>query len=268
MRNYHFLFFTLVSCASLNAAIIGYVSDGLDIYQTDFETGVQTPLTLFGLATNVDYFEALDISPVDSCLYAVGHWEHYLNVGGRQIERSLYRIDVSSGQVTNNVAFLSAGHGLYELLDLAISSDGIPYAIELPRMLYALVEPPDPPSYVGVTFLGQLDVFASALAIDPSGSAVVWGNDKLWSIDLSDLSDSFLTNLPGDFSALDYGPDDTLYAWGSNTLYRIDLPSGTAAAIRTLSHGAQGFAIVPEPGTLLLFSLGALAVLRKPRWSH
>lgn len=254
------------------AGLVGYVGTGKDVYWTNFESGQQTQLALNGLSIQVDYFESFAMSRVDGYLYAVGHWSSPLNVGGRTIERSLYKIDPSSGNVTNNVAFLSGSHGLQHLPALAIASDNTPYAIELRAAgdLYALVPPPgntDP--YIGVTHIGQA-IPLLALAIDGSNNGIAWSGppsyQKLYWLDLSDASTTEIGDLSGDFSSLHYAPDGTLYAWGNKTLYEIDVGGLTATSLGSFSYGDSPFAILPEPSTLLLLGLGAVTLRRKRRY--
>ncbi len=245
------------------ADLVGYVGQGKQIYYTNFSTGQQTEITLSGLASNVDYFEAMDISPIDGQIYVIGHWESYLNVGGRQIERSLYKIDPQSGNVTNNVALLSGGRGLWEISGLSISSNGTPYAVEGNNYgdFYALVPPPDNTNpYVGVTCIGQT-IPEPVFTINNSGKGIIWNNSpyakNLYWLDLDSSTMTLIGNLNGDFSFFDYGQDDILYAWKNKTLYSINVSSLTSTSLNTFSYG-DVFAIIPEPATLLLLGLGAV----------
>ena len=247
-----------------NAKLEGYVAEGKTVYFTDFETGQQTQIELVGLSEQVDYFESFAFSPIDDCLYAVGHWDNYLTVGGRQIERSLYKINPKTGNVTNNIAFLSSSHGLSNLPALAISSNGTPYAIELTSGgdLYALVDSTGPEDWIGVTHIGQTPP-AIALAINSSDKGILWCADQHFRLlNLSDSTTTEIGEVTGPFLSLDYSSYGNLYAWGNKTLYQIDVDNLTSVSISSFTYGNAPFALVPEPSTLLLLGLGGL-MLRK-----
>jgi len=257
------------------AALMGYVAEGTDIYRTNFETGQQTRLDLHGIPSIVREFQAIDNSPTEYCLYAVGHWRHSLSFGN-PLWRGLYRIDLSTGDVSAQGVFMSwSGHLSRSswFPDIAYSPDGTGYAI-VETILEMFVPDPRNPSLLGVTPIEQVHAQGAravvgdfrAFAINGNSTGIVWEkiSKMLYSIRLTDALATEIGYLDGDFDALDYGPYGTLYGWGDKTLYVINLKNLTATPLRSVEYGNEAFAI-PEPATLSLLAFGSLSLIRRQR---
>jgi hypothetical protein len=116
------------------------------------------------------------------------------------------------------------------------------------------------------------DLYATASLGDGVGTALV-------RIDLDSLNASavgvFADDSPLVVPGLDFGPSGDLYAFSGNdaigaaTIYHVDPNTGAATLIDSIS-GAQnvgllGAAVIPEPGSLALLTLGLISRFRPRR---
>lgn len=254
----------LVAGGTSRADLIGYVACYYDsdlVYFTNFGTGEQTALGHSGMYSAV---RALEISPIDGRLFAIG-------------SDDLWTIDTTTGagskigsvgtNLIHNLAFAPNGtlYGIAAASELGVNES----------KLMTIDTGTGATTVIGST-LPYERIMAFAIDEGGRGIGLGWnaGGASLFQIDLTDGSTDSIGQFPSPFgfSSFDYGPDGILYGWSASGMggeyydyfYRIDVENLQRTHLRTFRNGLSEFAIIPEPATLLLLGLGAL-VLRRSR---
>lgn len=241
----------LVATSSTHGTLMGYQASSLPnstLWQIDLETLEQTGIGVTGVSS----IYALDISPVDGDLYGLSYYD-------------LYELDTETG-IATSIAILPYHYGAKSM---AFAPDGTAYVLSsgnVDAMLYSIdvntgatTEVATLPPYTNVT----------AFAIDTAGNGIAWSTASNWliHIDLTDGSTTSLGHLPGAFQAFDYGPDGILYASSLVGIYTIDVVNFDATFLGYFENisSMYGFAVIPEPATLLFLTIGMLGLLRRRR---
>jgi len=273
MRNVSMIIWAMVlvlvaggtSRADLTGYVVSYLQNDL-VYFTNFDTGEQRLLGHTGFWEDVEV-KALAFLPIDGRLFATISY-------ASTTSDNLHTIDTTTGAASG-----IGRVGLKNIDNLAFAPDGT---------LYGITTRDDPhlitiDTATGVTTAigsGLPYTNISAFAIDQTGKGIAWrwNNANTWEsplfeVDLTDGSTSLIGYLYGGFSAFDYGPDGILYGWQEggmgagyiDNFYRIDVENLQATRLQSFQNGWSQFAIIPEPATVLLLGLGALALLRRLR---
>lgn len=256
-----------LSTGVVNGALMGYTSQGRNVYLTNLETGNRTPLELHGLSSQVAGFDALKYSPLDGYLYTVGRWSNPVGFGSYNLWCHLYRIDVQSGEVMSWPEIFDKGtRGYLGIDDLALAPSGTLYALDDPYP--GLIEI-DVETYelTGRDYPGGGGVM-DAFAIDGSGTGWMGIDNMLYEYDLAGNTLLFKGQFDQSFTfrAFDFADDGTLYGLVSTGhLYRIDNENTIATHIGNPGT-AYAFTIIPEPCTLSLLALGGLVLRRRRKW--
>jgi len=245
------------SRADLTGYVVRYGGSDL-VYSTNFDTGQQTLLGHTGIWNEII---ALEFSPIDGRLFAT-------------TSDSLWTIDTTTG-----AGSAIARVGTSRIDNLAFAPDGTLYGITTGTDAHLVTIDT---ATGNTTTIGSAFPYPniSAFGVDASGRGIGWrysstlNESLLFEVDLTDGSTSFIGYLwAGDFSAFDYGPDGILYGWQEGGMidgyidkfYRVDVENLQATHLWSVQNGLSQFAIIPEPGTLLLLALGGLALLRRRR---
>ena len=234
----------------LKADLTGYTASSTSnsvVYLTNFDTGEQTTL---GLPSGIDRIKALEVSPVDGELYAIG--------GGNKVSgyfsRELYRIDRATG-VGQFVGTMNSKY----FQDLSFAPTGQLYGVAGNDIYFGDTLYNINLTNGAATSVGSLSPFTAtlALAIDNTGKGIGWDSGAKWlyKINITDGSTTSLGQLAGNFDAFDYSPDGTLYGWAGNALYSINTETVTSTYLRNFSISGRSITMVPEPSTLALWLL-------------
>ena len=246
-----------------SAEAVLFISDKQYFYTTDPTTGSSTLVGDFGVTVNI---AGLGYDPINDILY-----------GTTTGSNSLYSINYSAGaasligglgaRLMHALAYDPSSAKLYGAFG-EVEGDGF-YQIDV--------------STGSATLIGHTGFFhsdhrntVSGLAVHPqthvlygavSGTALDWG--ALIEIDKSTGQGTLIAEWTLHISGLAFHPDsNVLYGidnW-SRELYMIDTSSGTPVLVNSTDlNNPLGLEFIPEPATLLLLGLGALALLRKPK---
>jgi len=228
----------LLMSANISRGVLsGYVGAQYGrVYYIDFETGQYSAVYNGSLG----YVSSLEYD--GNFFYAAG-------------QHRFYKIDAETGR---EVFWEPIGHGI---VCLALAPDGALYGV----LQYKLITVNKDNG--NITEIGNIGLSVSALAIDRNGRALACADaiEPLIEINLSDASFISLGDISKNWDAFDFGPDDNLYGWKLNDLYRIDIDAVTSTHVGHY-HSAcsgEGFALIPEPATLLMLVLGAVMLRRK-----
>ena len=177
----------------------------------------------------------------------------------------LYSIDlsdastISSAQIDYDVIVYNRG--------LDVSPSGAIYEIFEDNELRIIN-----PDNGTTTFVCNIDLpWMESLAFSPNGDLYGGtGAGELYEINILTGDITLIADTPIiDIDALTFAPDGYLYAADSeaarvSNLYRIDPLTGNTVDLGSTGlYGLNGLLAVPEPATLLLFSLGAVILRRK-----
>jgi hypothetical protein len=194
---------------------------------------------------------------------------------------TLYTIDLGTGELftidpsTAAATLVATTIGVTGWQDLAFdSSEGQLYGIAQARRFYRI-------NLDGSTSLlgGGAGSLITAMEFDSSGAlwAIEFLTGQFGTIDkTTGALDVLGTTLAG-FQALDFDESGTMFAMNTNTdsLYTIDPSTGNTTLIgpsagtfvKGISFLETDTAVVPEPGSWLLMSLGALGLMARRRRS-
>ena len=112
--------------------------------------------------------------------------------------------------------------------------------------------------FVGV---GSGENAVHTLALRQDGSLVAWGWNADGQCDVPARSD-FVAMAGGEKHSLVLLADGSLIAWGTNASGQCDVPAGNEF-VAVAAGKNFSLALTPEPGTLSLVALGALALIRR-----
>jgi hypothetical protein len=189
---------------------------------------------------------------------------------------SLFEIDLGTG-----AAQLVGATGLDSIIEGDLAFDptsgalyGIYHLDVAQRKLFTI----DTGTGAATPLPGSLSGDPSAMAFDAAGTlyAIDTSLDELLTVDKATGNPLSYTSLNVDLGAvagMDFDPaTGTLYvadgeSGGTDTLYTVNTTTGDLTAVGSLGleAGLAGLAFVPEPATLTLAGLGALALIRRRR---
>ena len=241
-----------LSAATIVAAPIGYSVrvEGINydgyLYRIDLATGEAVNLGLVGL------YNVEGMAFVGDTLYGIGGEIHELwditappgtrvgNTGSRDGSDAGLSYDPTSGRLYN-IQRNGPGSWLYEIN--MVTGQAI---------------------FIGSDTRGRPD----SLAIDADGTAYAFDaiRDTFYTVNLSTGALDFVGPLGVDLMAeagLAFDASGGLWALTDDgEIYTVDKMTGTVGLVATTLSGFEALAI-PEPATVLLLSLGALALCRK-----
>lgn len=227
-------------------------SDGDDnLYRINLNTGDATPIGPVGH----DDLEGLSFQPGTGVLFGGNNW----------LDEVLVTINTTTGAATT-VGELFLGQGdVITNLGLGFCNDGSLWMATMwPGDFYSV----DPTTGLA-TSIGPQGIDVTGLACWDGVMYGLGGDhaDNLVTIDLSTGAATNvgpLVNVSLFQGGIAFAPDGTL--WGieeEGTIFTINPSTGYATVVATTLDDFESLAIVPEPATVSLLGLGALALLRR-----